>query len=1062
MELTRMQELALDINRNIAVTAGAGSGKTRVLVERYISILEKDPGIRPKNILALTFTEKAASEMKERIRKSIRERYRDDPVRWFPVMEELDSADISTIHSFCTRIVRTEPVPCGVDPDFRVITETESAELLRDTINSLLTTDGPESPSLRRLLVDYGLYNTTRTLKELMKERARSRLDMGSAEFARRSLEKLDMDHERKLSEAISGLEEILPGLISIKDIPVPDVPRDTAVPLMKALQPLFRKLDGHREGAGWRKELLGLLWDARDHMLTARGNVRGVARLGNSSVWKENHGRLKECFGMLFPFVRGSKEILPFVTDPSLLERTRERLMDLLMVFSVMVERFQERKREHNGLDFDDQISLALELLRTNEGSMLESLRRRYRHLLVDEFQDTDPRQWELVNLLWDGGSGSRLFIVGDPKQSIYGFRSADVRLFLEAKERIDEHGDGSDVVLDLNFRSREEIIELVNHIFPDIMEEGSKRWGVPFDPLDACRPGGGTVTLVGVLGARGAEAREGRKAAELIKRAVRNWTVSDGEGERPVCFGDIAILLPTRNGIRHYEDALRLGSVPYQIYKGKGLFERQEVSDIMSLLSFCSDPTDDLSLASLLKGPFFGLSDEDLIRISRQSGSGLLEKLGGLEEFRDDHGLVRAMLEVSGALPPHIALREIFEMTAVYASLGGAREARNFDRMLNWAMDESSAATTGELAERLRRVVTEPPKEGEPPMDFSEDSVTVMTIHSAKGLEWPVVLVLGMNHEMKGGGWTPPYILDPDAGLSLKVMDTRNGELVPSPSFSHSREDAEQKETEELKRLLYVACTRAKDHLVLSGAVKIRSRDDSGELSGMFKLLWNSLDLSIPDLQEGVKLAGSVTVNLVEVKQEDLAELVEEEEEASPVAQVPSGSHELPLLLPLVSGKHTFLSSPSRILKDGMEKRELDFDYPDLLEGPGMDVMGDMVHAVLQGIPLERVLAERGAYDRKGEVELMVREFGKKLEEEGIERIGSEVEVVGVEKEPMLGRIDLLGRDREGLLVVVDFKTGRQREEHLEQVKLYSSLLEKVLKERVREKVLYLDGSG
>ncbi|MEA3558750.1 MAG: UvrD-helicase domain-containing protein, partial [Candidatus Thermoplasmatota archaeon] len=927
MKLTDRQEETLDIRKNIAVTAGAGSGKTRVLVERYISILRNDDDVLPRNILALTFTDKAASGMKERIRSSVKSILDEDPQRWSRVLDDLGSSDISTIHSFCTRLVRNDPIPCGIDPDLRILTETEAKEMLRGSVNELLTVDGKESRALRRLLVDHGTRSLTFTLMSLVRERSKTGMKIGSDEFRTRSLEYLSSSWKERVDKAVEELGPFVEHLIRLKDVPVPDMPRDTAVPLMKAMQPVFGFLQEFDESR--MKELLPLLNGAREHLLRRGKYERGVGRLGNSKVWGADHGALKECFSFLFPFAFRHREILSLVSNGEILRRSEERVTDLIEVFGGLGKRFDRKKRSANGLDFDDQISYALMLLQGGSPSLLENLRRRYSHILVDEFQDTDPRQWKLVELLWNGGKGSKLFIVGDPKQSIYGFRSADVRLFRDAKRVLDEHSDGECIVLDRNFRSRKEIMDLVNALFPYVMEKMGSRWEVLFDPLEPHREEGGSVTVVGVIGSKGAEAREGAKAAEIIKRAVRGWSVLEDGVQRPLRFNDIAILLPTRKGFQHYEDAMRAENIPYQVYKGKGFFERQEVKDVLSMLSFVSDPRNDLALASLLKGPFFGYSDEDLYNISLCGGGSLLQKMGRAEGYESEEELLRELIEVSRSRVPYMALWRMFKLTGAYAVLGGARGSRNLDRLIEWAIQERSALSIHDLKERLLQLTEDPPKEGEPLLRFDEESVTVMTIHSAKGLEWPMVLVLGMNHEARGG-WTRPYNLDPEKGLSIKVMDTSTGELVKTPSFIDSEEDLLDKEVQERKRLFYVACTRARDHLVLSGAVPVDRMGNEREPYGMMRFLWNSMDLSLEELGNGVKVVGDVPVNLVLVGKEEVTEDQTDEEEDGPLPEPLPDADPIVVMDVDMGREPTFLGSPSNLLRSEEEIRGIPAGYP------------------------------------------------------------------------------------------------------------------------------------
>ncbi|MBN1390006.1 MAG: UvrD-helicase domain-containing protein [Candidatus Thermoplasmatota archaeon] len=1058
MELTPLQKRSLDTKKHVAVTAGAGSGKTRILVERYLSIL-KEEKIGPMNILALTFTEKAASEMKDRIRKEVRKMAAEEGGRWFEVLEELDRSDISTVHSFCSGLVRMLPVPVGVDPDFRVISDTESSEIMREVLNEVFTVEGVESTSLRRLLVDYGMTQTVKMLKGLIKESSKTPVPLTSDAFREVSLRALESSLSSRLSLAVEDLPKVIQSLEEIERIPLPGTSKDKALDLIRQMRPV---LDAGRSP----RELLSAMDMKKELFLTSRGEERRVGNLGNMGVWKENLGKLREAFSRIFSFVHEHRSILPFASGDELSKRAAERIKDLLVVYERVSEMFTSRKREENGLDFDDMISMAIWLLERNEENIRDTLVARYKHLLVDEFQDTDPHQWKLVELLWGGGESSRLFIVGDPKQSIYGFRSADVRLFLSAQQALDAHLSGEKVVLDLNFRSRKEVMEVVNGIFPDIMGEGSEKWGVPFDPLEAHRSGGGTVTLIGVLGKSGSERREGMEAARTIKRAVGKWMVEEDGEDRPLRYSDIAILVPTRWGFGHYEDGLRAHGIPFQVYKGKGFFERQEVADVLNILSFVTNPNDDLALASVLKGPFFGLSDEDLFRISRQRGVTLFDRLSQLpDEFGEDHDLLSSFVMMSGALPPHLALPTILESSCVYASAGGRREARNLDRIVEWAMEETSVSSMFDLCQRLKRCVDEPPKEGEPPMSLGEDSVTMMTIHSAKGLEWPMVMVLGMNHE-GGGGPKPPFLLDPDIGVSLLVADHSTGKLVKTPSWITAEEEASIKEEEERKRLLYVAMTRARDHLVMSGMVPVMKGGQELAPRGMFGLVWKSMGLTVPDLDEGVKKVNGASVTLVPVRPDDIAE----EEEDLSIEEIPTITEGeiLPFLPAVEPGGTTYLLSPSRLLEGPETPPQVMMDIPLVTSDIPPDEFGEMVHLVLQGVPIQRVIAEFGWGGKEKDILEAVDMIKRTIERHCPVETYNEVELVasisnGSGNEiPVLGRMDLLERLEDGGSRIIDYKTGAKKDTHKEQLESYKQMLGRIIKGEISTEVVYSRGGA
>jgi len=608
---------------------------------------------------------------------------------------------------------------------------------------------------------------------------------------------------------------------------------------------------------------------------------------------------------------------------------------------------------------------------------------------------------------------------------------------------------------------------MNFVNTIFPRIMEDQESGWSVRFDPLDPHRGDGGSVNVVCVIGNERKEAREGKMAAEMIKRAVRGWQIDDGDKRRELRFSDIAILLPTRYGFEKYEDALRDASIPYSVYKGKGFFERSEVMDVLDMITFLTDQNDDISLLSVLKGPFFSLSDEELVRLSLDvPGRTYWEKLRKWRDLPTISTILGETLENIGTLTPSLLLSDLFERTGLYASSGGRRQYRNLDKLLEWISDPSNGSTLSEVKDNLRMLIDEPPKEGESPVNTDEDAVTILTVHAAKGLEWPMVMVLGLNHEGRGNQGDIVNI-DQNNGISMKVLDTTTGDIVATPAFRKMNDDKEEKEKEEKKRLLYVACTRARDHLVLSGVIPVDRRGNEQQPKGMMRLLKEGMELTLEDLEDREKKIGNVDVRLFSVKPEDPPTLEEDEEEEDiePLSLISDPGLMIDETGPVFSEKKGFISPTSdEVLSligtdkgDGYGgfKRELK------IEGPAPDELGEMVHRALEGIPVERIVREYGYPDSKEKIVSMRDAISSKVEDlKGIKQY-KEIEIVrGVEisgeEYRLKGRCDLVLEMEDGSLLVVDHKTGRKREEHEAQLRAYQLMLEEMTGREVEVMVL------
>ncbi len=1068
MDLTPSQKRSLDVNTHLAVTAGAGSGKTRVLVERYLSILGSDGTVSPRNILALTFTEKASAEMKDRVRRGLEERFDEtSDLGWERKLSELEGADISTIHSFCTGLIRKEPIHCGVDPDFHVITGGEEVYLRREAMKELFTRRSSCSDPLRRLLVDHGSHNVRSMLNYLMKEKIRLAEPL-SGQMAR---EKADRFWDLALNElkerALADANGVGSAVSTLSGIPVPKDRKDPAVRIMDSISPLLEWFGSTGSSTPDPSTFLVRVGRSLGILLTKKGDKRSTSRMGSSKVWGDDLDRFRNNIGVLISFAHEHREILGFLGRDDLIVRGKGRLMDLMEVYSGYEEIYRRSKLRENGLDLDDLITTSLQLLEDDQDGLVARLRSRYRYLLIDEFQDTDPRQWRMIEILWGNGKECNLFIVGDPKQSIYGFRSADVRLFNRAKGLLEGMDDGDVVSLDMNFRSRSEIMELVNLLFPDIFREGSRGWNVESHPLDPHRAGGGKISFIGVVDKPSPELREGIAVARTIKRAVREgWPV--GEEDRPLTVGDVAILLPARTGLRFYEEALRRENVPYKVYKGKGFYERQEIFDVFQMVRFLAHPQDDVALASVLKGPIFRLSDDDLMRISLSGGSTFREKLSKATEFEEVYRELDRYINYGRSLPPHSSLPRILVESGMYAAVGGSRGGNNIDKLIDMVASEMGGVDMEEVAANLRRLLDEAPTEGEADPGSGADAVTIMTVHASKGLEWPMVCVMGMHHEMAHFGRSG-VSLHPDRGVAMKAYDPSDGSLVEPPSWILTRDEVMEMEHQERKRLLYVACTRGRDHLVLSGKLPDPPWEGRCPSRSMMDLLLGSFELEREEMEEGRKSLQGLDVTLQLVDKDLMPSEIEGEsctdEGFDPEIDLIKGGSigeeaEIEVdLSDVVVRSHRHLLSPTshEVILSDQNSREGGADrnlsrlgrglprmYPSFGAELSPDVRGSVIHEIMEGKDPHRVAREYGCEAHMDAMVESCRDLREQRSKLGKGVLLREVEFVHLheiegEKLPVLGIIDLILLRDDGSATVIDYKTGRFDEKWAIQMSIY-----------------------
>lgn len=709
--LTSAQLLAAtDLSHSLVVTAGAGSGKTRVLVERYLNLVDPTrPGgalAAPERVVAITFTNKAAREMLDRIRRALRQRaeaaHRDEERQaWQRIWEQTAAARVQTIHSFCADLLRDFPVEAGVDPEARVLEDFPARELLERAARKTILAGLDRDQELRRLALDRGL---------------------------------------PALAEEVSRL---------------------------------FR-----------------------------------AARAGGEDL-------------------------------SSLEARAPEGTARVLCRLLVGVEAAYAAEKTPAALDFEDLQLRARDLL-VNHPGVRRRLRDRFRYVLVDEFQDTDALQDQIVTLLAGEPPEDRLFVVGDPKQSIYRFRHAEVGLFTEWQDRM-RAGSGEVVTLAHNFRGQPGLVEFVNAVFSRLMgaasRPGSGAPAIAYEPLVAGRETEAVYPAVELLlaerapgeGAGSATRREARLLAARLRQMVegREELVAEPAGEglpearRPVRYGDIAVLFRTRTKLKVFETALAEAGIPYYVVGGVGYYQKPEVRDLIALLQAVDDAPDHFALAAALRSPLFGLPDDALFLLVQRHGdldAGLNAAAQGLLEGMEAlSGEELAKLEQAGALlararslRSRLAVPELIDLlvegTDYEATLrtlfNGDQRVANV-RKLRQVAGELAAGDHFCLTDFLAyldRLARRSEEEEAATESEGGDAVQLLTVHAAKGLEFPVVVVADLARQFRK---------EQPAWLYRRMQG-----LYQGPS---ALDDEERRA--ELVRLFYVALTRARDHLLLTG---------------------------------------------------------------------------------------------------------------------------------------------------------------------------------------------------------------------------------------------------
>ena len=798
------------LDETLFVEAGAGSGKTTALVERIVATVKS--GIAITDIAAITFTEKAASELRHRVREELTRASvgSDREARsCAAAIDELDRAALGTLHSFAQRILSEFPIEAGLPPRIEVLDEIGSQLMFenrwRDDLDRLLQ-DADDDDDLADVL----LYSR-------------------AASIRRREFRQL----MAALGREIDRVEAWLPG-----DAPV--VPTLIVDDISRGVRELLNDCHAVMTTSPDDKLAQHLLTlvafadglDAADsyHRFVLLTKVKLVSRLGIAKTWGGPEGKQQ--------VVDALHDLQQRATD-----RTRAIqhacLQHLAVIFGRMsLASAHERKREGK-LEFHDLLVLARGLLRHPEhGHIVRChLHTRWERLLLDEFQDTDPIQLELASLIatdpsrmdeeWENlpPEPGHLFVVGDPKQSIYRFRRADIGLFLAARQALT-----NDVVhLTTNFRTTEPIIDWVNHVFGRLIQEKAGAQAA-FVALHSARSGataGPHVLTVGqehTSTANDIRSAEATDLAAIIQTAT-TWTVSvDGEW-RNARFGDMAILLPTRISLPAIEAALNDANIPYRAESSSLVFATREIRDLLVAARAIDDPSDALALVAALRSALFGCSDLDLALWRQRNGrfsllSGRLpERLVGIDPVHDAIEYLSDVHNRRHWLSPAQLLEQLAHERRMFDIAMLGPRSTDVWRRLRFVLDQARAWSTAG-GRGLRSFLgwcalqgREGTYAGDSALaEHDDNAVRIMTVHAAKGLEFPITIVAGLS--TKRGGERQGVLVR--WHHSIPQIGVRKD--VSTSDYDEARELDDQMDHEERLRLLYVACTRARDHLVVS----------------------------------------------------------------------------------------------------------------------------------------------------------------------------------------------------------------------------------------------------
>ena len=1068
MDLTKTQKIAVQtVGKNILVSAGAGTGKTRVLVEKILHLLRTQKATLAE-LLVLTFTEKAAHEIKARLSGSFREWDLERSRR------DLEKAAISTFHGFAARLLKEHPIEATVDPDFRVI-ETEQSGLLKEEAMTEVFAKlyGEKNGSFEFLPV-YGKDVTRESILKVFT----------AARHEGKTLREFFLENAKKEREVSAKREKELP---------------------LEA-QALLGKLE-EIDAQGWKRFLDNPKWDERTFRDFKEWSAlyKGKRKAG----WKEWRALLEDLAAL---------RLGPLASP------WKEKFESLVLAFEAA---YSAKKKEKSFLDFDDLQMKAVGLF-LGEKPALQKLRERYQRefkfILVDEFQDTNFLQMEFIELL---SSGDNLFMVGDYKQSIYGFRGAEPGIFL-AKEKL--YGDGAEgarIFLTESFRSDPSVLDFVNRFFKTLWAEDE----FPFESLlPSLVPKNGGAPQDSAVEVLVTELKENEdmRCARLREARGIAARVRELHEKDKVPYGDIAVLFQamTLSGI--YEDAFKSAGVPYFIVAGRGFYEQPEIQDVMSFLSHLERPLADIPLAATLRSPFFHITDDTLFWLSRQAkakdeDAPLFHALKTGEFVKEISQEQRTRLEaflrltgLLGELKDRIPLSELIDKMlegtgyelSVLMDPKGVRRYANLKKLVAMVREYETyeRMPLAAFLNILKRLKTQEVRESEAQitLETGMEAVRMMSVHAAKGLEFPVVFVADMGHQGSRSD-SKAVVAHAADGYAMQVPVPKDPEMQKPYFFRWVDGEIARRDEEEWKRIFYVAVTRAKSRIFLSGVHKKKKEEKKN-----FREMASWMDWAMAICEGmGVKVTSDreCAAGLRGKTEDKLREKVEvlikeiswnEEVPASPEVRAPSPSAPRSIDLP-VSAYVLFQKSPEEfwrayqigwtvLVQDPFEGltsigtagenewageesifSEDDFSAADF----GTAMHGFFEHLdfakpenFLESEALERVFGRFGK-DATMQARKIVQDFLKQPvfhELKKARQIKREIDFVLNERHGLIyGKIDILFEGRKGEWHILDYKTASGDEDTARksaydlQLEIYALAAERILKLPVRSAMIY-----
>jgi ATP-dependent helicase/nuclease subunit A len=822
--LTPYQNAALDYKSNILLSANAGSGKTFVLSKRFVEILlNEEVGI--ENIVAITFTDKAAGELNKKIAdefelriKSETEQYKQKKLE--QLRRQLVSANISTIHSFCINILKEFAPEAGIDANFIPIDQSTADELIslciEESLNKMVSDEEYENSAkyLIRFFASKNLLaqkiNDAIGQRKIIAQHIVGNYNKDKSDF----ILYLKNIFEKYFNHLfISKISAFTDDVTRINDFVLKRKPENEIALKILPLPTQIKKAKSIHEK-------IKILDEISELILTQKEEVKNRGYL----AWERE--TFNDEIGKIEKFLQSINPILKSDFSSESLSEYYTFGRHFIKVFYSVLDSYVNKKLEKGYIDFEDILLLTQNIIQRDD--VKEYLRSKFKYIMIDEYQDTNEIQYKIFMPILDQLREGNLFVVGDEKQSIYMFRDAELEIFNKTKSEIEKLDDnGKLLLLPHSFRMAPQLVLFTNKLFYELFKEPEPVLNeVGYSELICAKNESEFGSVEFLL----ADAEGEFTEAEIVASKIAEL-VSSQKAE----LSEIAVLCRKRSMFNEIESAFVKRNIPYNVLGGKGFYQKQSVSDIYNYLSFLINNDDDAALIGILRSPFYNISDPVLFEISLEDGSNFFSKLKSYASSNDDiRKVVNSLNEHQQMLlstEVFTLIRKILSDRAYWSVIGSKKnsdqEIANLKKLLAISREyyKKSFKNLYDFTVYLRDSIESVEDEGQAQISKETNTVKLLTIHQAKGLEFKAVFLYGCNESARDDSIKSRSMgIDKEFGFPVKVF--LNGNYFNNPVTSHVvslfNYLHHQKTVAEIKRLLYVAVTRAMNYLFISATRK------------------------------------------------------------------------------------------------------------------------------------------------------------------------------------------------------------------------------------------------